>query len=280
MRRRAVLAAALALAAGACAGSPPPAPVAPTTAAPSAAGRSASPAPSVAPATPSPSPSASPSPSPRPTGIPASLAGTEWTRLPTDRALVALTFDAGGDTAGVRKILDALAAADARATFFLTGRWAEVSAGPAREIAARHEVGNHTYSHPQLTTLDDAAVRLEIERGAAAIRSVTGAETRPLFRFPYGDRDARTIGLANALGYGGVRWTVDTLGWMGGGEGRSVASVTARVLGALGPGEIVLMHVGAATDRSTLDADALPGILATLRERGYTTVRVGDLIAR
>jgi peptidoglycan/xylan/chitin deacetylase (PgdA/CDA1 family) len=76
----------------------------------------------------------------------------------------------------------------------------------------------------------------------------------------------------NSLGYGSIRWTVDTLGWEGTRGGQSVATVSARVKAALRPGAIVLMHVGSAPDGSTLDANALPGIIAELRARGYSFV--------
>jgi peptidoglycan/xylan/chitin deacetylase (PgdA/CDA1 family) len=114
-------------------------------------------------------------------------------------------------------------------------------------------------------------------RRRATIRAVTGVDPHLLFRFPYGASDARTIALANAYGYGGFRWTVDTLGWEGTSGGRSVASVTDRVLGSLQPGEIVLMHVGSnPDDRSTLDADALAGVIDAIRAQGYRFVTLPE----
>jgi peptidoglycan/xylan/chitin deacetylase (PgdA/CDA1 family) len=233
-----------------------------------------SPTPSHAP-TPVPSPpDPSPDPSPAP-GVPPSLAGTEWTRLPTSRKVVALTFDAGANDAAVPSILSTLAERDVPATFFLTGKWVQAYPAGARTIGSRYPVGNHTYSHPYLTGLDDAGVRYEIAHGGELIRSATGRDTRPMFRFPYGDSDHRTIGIANTLGYGGVRWTVDTLGWKGTAGGESVDRIVARVLAALQPGEIVLMHVGSVPqDGTTLDADALPRIIDEIRARGYEFVTI------
>jgi peptidoglycan/xylan/chitin deacetylase (PgdA/CDA1 family) len=77
------------------------------------------------------------------------------------------------------------------------------------------------------------------------------------------------IRLVNDMGYGAFRWTVDTLGWQGRTAGRTTASVQARVLDALRPGEIVLMHCGSAEDASPLDADALHGMIRAIKERGY-----------
>jgi len=202
----------------------------------------------------------------------------EWQVLPTTRKVVALTFDCGANADGVPAILRTLARADAPATFFLTGRWAETFPELARTLGERYTVGNHAYSHRDLTTLSNAAARTELERAEQAIRATTGRDPRPLFRFPYGARDARTIALVNDLGYGSIRWTVDTLGWKGVEGEQTVESVRARVLSALRPGAIILMHVGAAPDGSTLDADALPSIIASIRARRYRLVDVAAFV--
>jgi peptidoglycan/xylan/chitin deacetylase (PgdA/CDA1 family) len=203
-------------------------------------------------------------------GLPPWLQGTELTRLPTTSKLVALTFDAGANADGVPSILATLQRTGTPATFFLTGTWADQFQSQARQIATRYPVGNHTWSHPHLTTLPDAAVRDQVLRGEQAILGATRYQPRPMFRFPFGERDARTLGIVNGLRYGSIRWTVDTLGWKGTSGGQSVQAVVTRVLANLQPGEIVLMHVGShPTDHSTLDADALPTVIAELQRRGY-----------
>jgi peptidoglycan/xylan/chitin deacetylase (PgdA/CDA1 family) len=134
-------------------------------------------------------------------------------------------------------------------------------------------------THPDFTDLTAAQIRTELSNAEAAIRRATGHSSRPLFRFPYGERDARTIRTVNELGYVAVRWTVDTLGWKGTSGGQSTTTVRTRTLDALRPGEIVLMHVGAnPTDHSTLDADALPGIIDAIRGRGYQFVTLDALL--
>lgn len=212
--------------------------------------------------------------------LPRSLQGTEWTRLPTRLRVVALTFDAGGNADGAASIRQTLEAKGAPATFFLTGRWVEQFRATARTIASRYPVGNHTYSHPYLTRLSNPAVRNEVRKGARAIGAATAVDPRPLFRFPYGDRNQRTIGLVNELGYGSIRWTVDTLGWKGTSGGQSVQTVVERTLSALQPGAIVLMHLGSAPDGSTLDADALPSVIDAIRARGYKLTTVYAYAAR
>jgi peptidoglycan/xylan/chitin deacetylase (PgdA/CDA1 family) len=212
--------------------------------------------------------------------IPPSLVGGEWSRLPTASKVVALTFDCGGNAAGVSSILSTLRKTGATGTFFMTGRFVEAFPTRARVIAARYPVGNHTYSHPHLTSLSAAAVVEEVRRAGAVIRRIVRKDPRPLFRFPYGDRDARTIGLVNSLGYGVIGWTVDTLGWEGRSAGQTPTSVVRRVREALRPGAIVLMHAGAAPDGSMLDADALPALVVAIRKRGYDLVAVRPFVFR
>ncbi|HEX6920760.1 MAG TPA: polysaccharide deacetylase family protein [Actinomycetes bacterium] len=206
-------------------------------------------------------------------GVPARLAGVDWERIPTTSKVVALTFDAGGDAAGLPSILATLRSSGVRATFFLTGRWARQHPDQLAAIkAGGHRLGNHTDTHPHLPPLSDAQVTEQVRRAEQAIRAA-GADPRPFFRFPFGDRTAHDIALVNRLGYVSVRWTVDTLGWKGTSGGQSAASVTARVLAAARPGEIVLMHVGSnPDDHTTLDASALPRVISGLRAKGYRFV--------
>lgn len=222
-------------------------------------------------------------PSPTPIandGVPPSLRGTQWYRLPTSEKVVALTFDAGANADAVPSILSTLAEYDVPGTFFLTGKWVETYPEHAAAIGARYPVGNHSYSHPYLTKLTDPAVRDEVARAAAAIRAATGKDTHPMFRFPFGASSRHAIDLVNSLGYGAINWTVDTRGWQGTSGGQDVESILGRVLDSLQPGEIVIMHVGShPTDRSTLDADALPRIIQEIRARGYGFVTVDQYLS-
>ena len=206
-------------------------------------------------------PSAAPgtAPSAPPAPFPAALRGADVEVIPNAGRAVALTFDAGANSAGLPSILRTLGATGVRATFFLTGNWASANpAGVASIVAAGHRVGNHSMTHPGFTTLSDAQIAQQLAGAQAAI-TAAGADARPLFRFPFGERDARTIAAVNALGYLPVRWTVDTLGWKGTSGGVTAQIVADRVLAGLQPGEIVLMHIGSnPDDGSTLDADALP----------------------
>ena len=212
-------------------------------------------------------------PAPPPQCSVGALAGQDIERLTTNRRVVALTFDGGASNAGAQRILDTLSAEGVPATFFLTGRFAQTYPELSRAIGSRYPVGNHTRSHPDLTTLSRSAVVDEIRAGRADITRYAGVESRPLFRFPFGARSSMVIGLANDECYAAYRWTVDTLGWKGTSGGVTAQQVHDRVLGTLQPGQIVLMHLGAnPQDGSTLDADALTQIIESIRAAGYDFV--------
>jgi peptidoglycan/xylan/chitin deacetylase (PgdA/CDA1 family) len=193
--------------------------------------------------------------------------------------VVALTFDAGAGDTGVPKILATLQDTGVPATFFMTGRWAELFPSWARRIAAGYPIGNHTFDHQDLLKLSPAAVRAEILMARSAITRAVGRPPIQLFRFPYGSSNSGTLRLVNELGYTAVGWTADTLGWEGTIAGQSVQSVIDHVMSELQPGEIVVMHVGAnPTDGSTLDADALRAIIDRIQARGYGFVTLSGLL--
>jgi peptidoglycan-N-acetylglucosamine deacetylase len=279
IRRAAVVFLALALAS--CRGpvaSPPT--VSPTTPSPMATTASRSGPPVASSTRPVPSSTSKPPTTPAPP-FPQSLLGQDIERIPNAQRVVALTFDAGANADAVDSILTTLAGQHITATFFLTGDFVTHFPDAARGIAAAgHRIGNHSANHPHFTSLSDADIRAQLSAAAATIHDATGANPAPLLRFPYGDRDARTIAVVNAAGYVPVRWTVDSLGWQGTMNGsRGAPFVTQRVVQASIPGEIVLMHVGSnPDDHSMLDAQALPGVIAALRAQGYGFVSLDALL--
>lgn len=179
-------------------------------------------------------------------------------------ACVALTFD-DGPGPHTATLLDSLDANGATVTFFLRGDHAEEHPALVRRMAkAGHEVGSHTYSHPELTRLDAAQQRSQIERG---VQAITDAGVTPtLFRPPYGAYDATTKRYAGAPL---VLWGVDTRDW----KTRSTETTVTTVLNEAHAGSIVLMH-----DTHPTTVAAVPRIVAGLRERGYTLVRVSDMV--
>ena len=228
-------------------------------------------APSVATPTPVPSPVPSPSPTPATPApaVPAVGAGVPAPvpAGPVDCAVVAcvaLTYD-DGPSIHTPRLLDALAAAHVKATFFVLGR--SVTAYPEvlrREAELGMAIGNHTWSHRDMRRLTDAELRTEIDTTNAAVVTVVGSAPT-LMRPPYGAYDDRT----RALGLPIIRWDVDSEDW----RNRSAAITTQRVLSAVRPGSIVLMH-----DIHPSTVDATPGIIAALQARGYVLVTVPELL--
>lgn len=258
-------------------GKPAPAPATSTARTPSATTRAPT-----ATTRPSPTTARPPTTPTRPTAcaIPSRLMGQDVTTLGTSRKLVALTFDGGAGNEAAASVLRTLGREGVPASFFLTGEFVDDFPSTARTIAAGYPIGNHSYHHPDFTTLSSTAIRSELTTAAARLRAVTGQDPHPWFRFPSGAADSRTIAVVNSECYVSFRWTVDTLGWKGTSGGQSAASVVSRVLAAAQPGEIVLMHLGAnPTDHSTLDADALPQVIAGLRARGYSFVTLSAVIS-
>lgn len=280
------------------ASSAPPATTQPSTAQPSAsqpveastetpeAGQNPVQPPATVPPVPVPPPATDGGPGPGPDPVPpaapfpSQLTSQDLTVIPNAGRVVALTFDAGANAAGLPKILSTLSAKGVTGTFFLTGNWVEANPGGVGQIvSAGHRVANHSMTHPGFTGLDDGQITQQV-RGAEQTILAAGADPRPLFRFPFGERDARTIAAVNSLGYVAVRWTVDTLGWKGTSGGVNAEAVADRTLAALQPGEIVLMHIGSnPDDGSTLDADALPDIIDRISAAGYGFATLDALLA-
>jgi peptidoglycan/xylan/chitin deacetylase (PgdA/CDA1 family) len=205
--------------------------------------------------------------------LPQTLTGRIVTRLPVDKKLVALTFDGGSGAQSVDQVLRTLAETGTPASTFLTGAFVrDHPAAANRLVQAGLRVGNHTDTHPHMTKISLDLARQQVRAARTSITKVTGAEPRPLFRFPYGEWSSSRLSMVNDMGYVAVGWTVDTLGWKGRSEGISPQTVVDRVVANLRPGEIVLMHLGASPDGSTVDADALPAVIREVQARGYRFV--------
>lgn len=210
---------------------------------------------------------------PVPAVNPASL--NEVVRGKTGRKQVAITLDAGSTAVAFPKEIAALDKYKVKVTFFLTGRWTLENPLFAQQIAADGmEIANHTYDHPDLTTLGDAEVRDQINRGAAAIERVTGKSPWPLFRFPYGARNDRTMQILKDLGYRSVFWTYDSLDSVD--PPKSAAFLISRITGLSDnqlDGAVILLHLGNLTSGEALDP-----ILANLQGRGFKIVTISELI--
>jgi peptidoglycan/xylan/chitin deacetylase (PgdA/CDA1 family) len=184
---------------------------------------------------------------------------------------IALTFEAGGETAPAPAILDALDSADARATFFLDGRWAEANEGLVRSIAERgHELGNHGYRHPDWTTMTSAEIEADLTATERVADRLTGRSVKPWARPPYGAVDDRVLGVLRDAGYHAVyRDAVDGAHWPG---ETTAATVRDRAFRSAHDGGVIVFH----TNRAETP-EALPAVIDDLRAAGLRPGTLSEL---
>jgi cellulose synthase/poly-beta-1,6-N-acetylglucosamine synthase-like glycosyltransferase/peptidoglycan/xylan/chitin deacetylase (PgdA/CDA1 family) len=197
---------------------------------------------------------------------------------------LALTFDDGPDAEWTPAILAILKEKKAPATFFMIGSAMEAHPGLVQRVLAEgHEIGNHTYTHPNLADTPPTAVRLELNATQRLFQALTGRSMR-LFRPPYlGDAepsDADEIApveTAQSLGYITVGTHVDTLDWMMPPVDQMLKDVVREVEdpNPYNRGNIILLH-DSGGDRSQTVALLSP-LIDTLRAKGYTFVPVSEL---
>lgn len=187
-------------------------------------------------------------------------------RLPVGEKHVALTFDDGPHPDTTPRLLDSLADANARATFFVVGERAKQYPDLVRRIAHEgHAVGVHGLKHRTMATQSAARIEADLREAVAIIETIIGEPLpRPvLLRPPYGFRTATMAHTAHRLGFLCVAWSLD---------GRDYDSVgadelTARVAARLCSGNIVLLHE---RPRAPVAIEALPRLVAAIREAGAT----------
>jgi peptidoglycan/xylan/chitin deacetylase (PgdA/CDA1 family) len=199
----------------------------------------------------------------------------------TGSSAVALTFDMEHPSRrdqspdSPAQLLDALAAAEVTATFFIQGRWARSHPDLARRVADDgHLVGSHSHFHAPLPQLTDSGIRADLEAAADALREVVGVDPAPWFRCPFGagHDDDRVLTALSAGGYRNVHWNVDTADWE---PGRQVPDVVSSAVDGAREASnpiVVLMHTW-----PTVTPRALPLMIDQLRAAGCAFVTVADL---
>ncbi len=226
-------------------------------------------------------------------------AAPDLTRGPSDREEVVVSFDAGSSDRGAAAILDALARRRIRTTVFLTGEFIRRYPGLARRIADDgHEVGNHTDTHPHLTTyaadgrqvtrpeVDRGFLAGELARTARLYREATGRAMAPLWRAPFGEHNAEIRRWAAEQGYWHVGWTggrtgLDGLDWITDPRARGYQPadrLLSRLVHHAENGGIVLLHLG--SDREEPVAARIDVLLDGLAERGFRFARASEFLER
>ena len=205
-----------------------------------------------------------PEPKPAPKPAPAVQAPAPT----TGNKVIALTFD-DGPGPYTAHLLDVLDQYGAKATFFLIGSKVSSQANVVRSIHARgHQLGNHSWSHPELPKLPVDQIAGEIDRTNDAIKQATGV-TPAILRPPYGAVNGVVLEQLRLRGMSSILWSVDTRDW----ADRNSDIVCSRAVAGARPGAVILMH-----DIHQTSVGAVPCILSALKQQGYSFVTVQGLI--
>ncbi|WP_314062929.1 polysaccharide deacetylase family protein [uncultured Vagococcus sp.] len=187
------------------------------------------------------------------------------TVIPQEK-VVALTFDDGPSDKTTPAVLSVLKKKKVPATFFMLGQQAEKFPDLVKRIAKDgHELGNHSFSHPNLTELSAEETRQQINRTQAAIYQASGVLPKYV-RPPYGSFNYET---AVAIGLPLVNWSVDSLDW----KTKNSKKIDAEIKNTIGTDSIILMH-----DIHQETADALEKLITDLQKEGYRFVTISDLL--
>lgn len=182
------------------------------------------------------------------------------------KKMVAITFDDGPHKTNTQEILGILSKYNAKATFFMLGQ--NVSAYPSIVKSVHdsgHEIGIHTWSHPELTKLSQAQIASEIENTANSIKDVTG--TKPwLVRPPYGSINS-TVKEAVANPF--ILWNIDSLDW----KSRDKNQIVPLVVNDVEDGDIILLH-----DIHSTTVPAVEEIVKYLVENDYQIITVSQML--
>ncbi|MHB8895968.1 MAG: polysaccharide deacetylase family protein [Candidatus Geothermincolia bacterium] len=192
---------------------------------------------------------------------------------------VALTFDTEisdvdphHSAEATTLILDILRDNGVKATFFVTGKFAEVYPELVIRMAYEgHDVGNHSYDHPDFQKLSPEQINTEVCWCDDVVKGIIGASTKPYFRFPGGKTSDALVKRLGELGYLTLGWTVDTADW----TGISSQALVSSVVGNARAGNIYLLHPVFPAQK----AAALPTILKELKQRGYQPCSITETLS-
>lgn len=187
----------------------------------------------------------------------------------TDEKKVAISFDTAWGADKTLDIIRILKEYDVNATFFMVGFWVEKYPEMVTAINEQGiEIGTHSNTHPDFTTLSETQMELELTTSISSIENITGKKVE-LFRAPYGAYNNTMLNLTDKMGLKTIQWDVDTLDW----KGLSGLEICERVMSRVKNGSIILCH-----NNSDHVLDALPLMLERLINAGYEVVSVGELI--
>lgn len=190
----------------------------------------------------------------------------------TNKKEIYITFDAGFENGNTERILDALKKHGVKATFFLVGNYFETQPKLVKRMAEEgHTIGNHTYSHPDMSKIGDIqSFQTELQKNEALYRDVLGSEMPKLYRPPQGKFCEENLKMAQQLGYSTVFWSLAYVDWYTDDQ-PTPEQAFSKLLPRIHPGAVVLLH-----STSSTNAEILDELLTKWEEMGYS---FGDLEA-
>ena len=191
----------------------------------------------------------------------------------TDEKKIYLTFDCGFENGNTPAILDALKKHNAPATFFMVGHYLDTSPDLVKRMLAEgHTVGNHTYHHPDMSSISDmAAFQKELTDLETLYQETTGQPLSKFYRPPQGKYSVENLKQAQQLGYTTVFWSLAYVDWNTDDQ-PSAEEAYAKLLPRIHDGAIVLLHSTSATNAAILD-----DLLTKWEEMGYTFASLDQL---
>lgn len=193
----------------------------------------------------------------------------------TSENTIYLTFDAGFENGNTEKILDALKKHNVKATFFLVGNYIETSPELVKRMVAEgHTVGNHTYSHPDMSKIsDEESFKKELQSLETLYKETTGEELLKIYRPPQGKYCVSNLEMADKLGYKTIFWSLAYVDWY---EDKQPTKQEAfdKLLKRIHPGAVVLLH-----STSKTNGDILDELLTKWEDMGYSFGEIKDLIS-
>lgn len=190
----------------------------------------------------------------------------------TNQKEIYITFDAGFENGNTERILDALKKHGVKATFFLVGNYFETQPELVKRMAEEgHTIGNHTYSHPDMSKISDIqSFQTELQKNEALYRDILGSEMPKLYRPPQGKFCEENLKMAQQLGYSTVFWSLAYVDWYTDDQ-PTPEQAFSKLLPRIHPGAVVLLH-----STSSTNAEILDELLTKWEETGYL---FGDLEA-
>lgn len=192
----------------------------------------------------------------------------------TTKKVLYLTFDNGYENGHTPKILDVLRDKKTPATFFVTGHYIKDQPGLLKRMVSEgHIIGNHSWSHPDMTTLSDEQIKTELDKVNVQVRELTGQKEMIYLRPPRGIFSERVLAVSKQVGYTNVFWSVAYKDWdVNAQRGRDYAY--SSVIKQLHPGAIILLH-----SVSKDNTEALGSIIDEARRQGYEFKSLDELKA-